>query len=60
MTAKRDPSARLVEVRMTPELRAQIDDFRFERRIASRGEAMRRLVEMGLEIAKAAADKRRS
>ena len=60
MTAKRDASVRLVEVRMTPELRERIDDFRFERRIASRGEAMRQLVEMGLEITKAAADKRRS
>ena len=60
MTAKRDSSVRLVEVRMTPELRAQIDDFRFERRIASRGEATRQLVEKGLEITKAAPNTRRS
>jgi hypothetical protein len=35
---------------LTPELLKQIDDWRFAHRIASRGEAIRQLVVMGLKV----------
>jgi Arc/MetJ-type ribon-helix-helix transcriptional regulator len=38
-----------IAVSVPKELREQIDDFRFANRIASRAEAIRRLVEAGLE-----------
>lgn len=36
-----------------PDLLSRIDDFRFENRIASRSEAIRRLVEKGLKTLEA-------
>lgn len=42
-----------VTTMMTPSEVKAIDDWSFERRIRSRGEAIRRLIELGLEGAKA-------
>jgi hypothetical protein len=38
-------------VGLTPELAAAIDDYRFSRRIGTESEALRQLIELGLEAA---------
>jgi metal-responsive CopG/Arc/MetJ family transcriptional regulator len=60
MVAKRVTDVQLVEVIMPRELRERIDDFRVAQRLPSRVEAIRQLVEAGLEVAKEAPNKRRS
>lgn len=50
MVAKaNEPDERRVIVPMRRELVARIDDFRWGRRLPSRAEAIRRLIEAGLE-----------
>ena len=39
-------------VALAPEMAAAIENFRFEGRIGSESEAIRRLIELGLETAK--------
>ena len=41
-----------VTILMSPSELKTIDDWSFEQRIRSRGEAIRRLIELGLETAK--------
>jgi metal-responsive CopG/Arc/MetJ family transcriptional regulator len=48
MVAK--PPARVI-ILMDPKLIAQIEDFRFEQRIPTRAEAIRKLIEIGLRHA---------
>ena len=40
-------------VSLPPDLEKAVEDYRFENRIASESEAIRRLIELGLEAAKA-------
>lgn len=47
-----DPPERII-VLMRKRLVARIEDFRFARRIPSRGEAIRRLIEAGLKAMEA-------
>lgn len=46
--------AERVQVSLTPELAAAVDEFRFGNRIGSESEAIRRLLERGLEAEKKA------
>jgi hypothetical protein len=43
-------------VRMSPELVQRIADYRFEQRLPSEAEAIRRLIELGLKAAQKAAE----
>ena len=44
-------------VALTPDMTRAIEDFRFTQRVGSESEAIRRLIELGLEAAKAEAPK---
>jgi metal-responsive CopG/Arc/MetJ family transcriptional regulator len=52
MVAKAEPPLPRVIVPMRQKLVEQIDDFRFSRRLPSRAEAIRQLIETGLRHAK--------
>jgi hypothetical protein len=45
------PPARVTTISLPRSLVERIDDFRFERRLSSRAEAIRRLIEEGLQRA---------
>jgi Arc/MetJ-type ribon-helix-helix transcriptional regulator len=45
-------------VSLPPDLEKAVDDFRFENRFATESEAIRRLIELGLEAVKGGATKR--
>jgi metal-responsive CopG/Arc/MetJ family transcriptional regulator len=47
-----EPNSERIITPMSKTLVAAIDDFRFEQRIASRAEAIRRLIEAGLKASK--------
>lgn len=49
-----------VQLMMAPSEVKDIDDWSFENRIRSRGEAIRRLIQLGLEAAKVSAEESRS
>ena len=50
MVEKADrPPARITTISLPRSLVEQIDDFRFERRLSSRAEAIRQLIEAGLQ-----------
>jgi metal-responsive CopG/Arc/MetJ family transcriptional regulator len=44
-----------ITILLSPSDLKEVDDWSFEQRIRSRGEAIRRLIELGLKAAKAAA-----
>ena len=48
-----DPKTARVQLMMTPAEVKAVDDWSFEQRIRGRSEAIRRLIELGLEAAKA-------
>ncbi|MDP3414627.1 hypothetical protein [Falsiroseomonas sp.] len=52
-----EPLSERIITPMQKSLVAAVDDFRFANRIASRAEAIRRLIELGLAAAKAAPSK---
>ena len=53
MVEKADrPPARVTTISLPRSLVERIDDFRFERRLSSRAEAIRELIEAGLQRAK--------
>lgn len=43
-------------VSLSPQLAQAVEDFRFENRIGSEAEALRRLIELGLEASKTKPD----
>lgn len=47
-----EPNSERVITPMPKSLVAAVDDFRFSNRVPSRAEAIRRLIELGLEAAK--------
>ena len=55
-----EPNSERVITPMPKALVAAIDDFRFSNRVASRAEAVRRLIELGLEAAKQDAKEERA
>ncbi len=44
-------------VSLTPELQKAVEDFRFEQRIKTESDALRRLIELGLQALRGNADK---
>jgi metal-responsive CopG/Arc/MetJ family transcriptional regulator len=52
MVEKAQPPARVTTISLPRRLVDRIDDFRFERRLSSRAEAIRQLIEVGLWRAK--------
>jgi hypothetical protein len=51
MPAKPEPPQRVI-IPMSASLIEKIDDYRFERRLLSRAEAIRQLIEAGLKVKK--------